>query len=267
MIIFAIIIFLIGLSFGSFANCLIWRLYKEESIVGRSYCPQCGHQLSWYENIPLLSFLFLRGRCRACRRHISWQYPIIELISALLFLFFWWRQIDFVWSLDEHTITLMLDSFFWLEVTKLSLAAWTMLVVLVFDWRFLLVSTLFVWPMTLFFLLLNIFLGASVSLMLVGMAFSALFFLLQYLLTKGKGLGEGDIWLGLLLGAIFSSYLSLISAIFSAYIIGSLVGVLLILFKNKSWGSKLPLGVFLAIGTLIALIFEKNIAVLVAWYF
>jgi prepilin signal peptidase PulO-like enzyme (type II secretory pathway) len=103
--------------------------------------------------------------------------------------------------------------------------------------------------------------------MLVGMAFSALFFLLQYLLTKGKGLGEGDIWLGLLLGAIFSSYLSLISAIFSAYIIGSLVGVLLILFKNKSWGSKLPLGVFLAIGTLIALIFEKNIAVLVAWYF
>ena len=82
---FLVIIFVFGLLIGSFLNCLIWRLYSEETIKGRSYCPKCRHQISWYDNIPVLSFIFLKGKCRHCRKKISWQYTIIELTCAILF--------------------------------------------------------------------------------------------------------------------------------------------------------------------------------------
>ena len=86
-----------------------------------------------------------------------------------------------------------------------------------------------------------------------------LFFGLQYLLTRGRGLGEGDICLGLLLGAIFPEWSLLITAILSAYLVGTVVGLMLIISGHKSWGSKLPLGVFLAIGALLTLIWGENI--------
>ena len=76
---------LFGLIIGSFLNCLVWRLYKEETLGGRSYCPQCHHQIDWYDNLPVLSFIILRGKCRHCHKKISWQYPLVELIVSLLF--------------------------------------------------------------------------------------------------------------------------------------------------------------------------------------
>ena len=79
-------IFLFGLIIGSFLNCLIWRLHQEESLGGRSYCPNCRHKLFWYDNIPLLSFILLCGRCRYCQKKISWQYPLVELAVAILFV-------------------------------------------------------------------------------------------------------------------------------------------------------------------------------------
>ena len=81
----AINIFILGLIVGSFINCLTWRLYKEESIMGRSYCPKCRKQIAWHDNIPVLSFLFLRGKCRKCKKKISFQYPLVELVTGLLF--------------------------------------------------------------------------------------------------------------------------------------------------------------------------------------
>ncbi|MGZ3460517.1 MAG: prepilin peptidase, partial [Archangium sp.] len=76
-----------GLLFGSFLNVVIARVPAGESIVRpRSRCPRCGHQLAWYENIPVLSWLALRGRCSSCGQPISWRYPLIELLTAALFL-------------------------------------------------------------------------------------------------------------------------------------------------------------------------------------
>jgi len=76
-----------GLLIGSFINCLAWRLYKEETIFGRSYCPKCLKQILWHDNIPLLSFILLKGKCRSCSEKISWQYPLVELATGLLFYF------------------------------------------------------------------------------------------------------------------------------------------------------------------------------------
>ena len=91
-----IIIFLIGLAVGSFLNALIYRLSKDESVLSsknsklfgfaRSYCPKCKHKLRWYDLIPVLSFIVLKGKCRYCHQKISWQYPLVELTTGILFL-------------------------------------------------------------------------------------------------------------------------------------------------------------------------------------
>jgi len=88
-----------GLCFGSFFNVLIVRLPNDESILRPgSKCPKCGHALSWYENIPVLSWLALRGKCRACKAPISPRYVVVELLTGLLFLAFWFR-FGFTWPL------------------------------------------------------------------------------------------------------------------------------------------------------------------------
>ncbi|PIY78427.1 MAG: prepilin peptidase, partial [Parcubacteria group bacterium CG_4_10_14_0_8_um_filter_35_7] len=84
MVIFFIFIF--GLCIGSFLNAVIWRLHRKESFFkGRSYCPKCRHSLGARDLIPLLSFLLLKGKCRYCKEKISWQYPVVELATGLLF--------------------------------------------------------------------------------------------------------------------------------------------------------------------------------------
>ena len=82
----------VGLCIGSFLNVLIYRLpLKKPSMVERSACTSCGHQLAWYHNIPLLSYLVLRGRCAFCKEKIAWRYPLVELSNSGLYLFFYWQ--------------------------------------------------------------------------------------------------------------------------------------------------------------------------------
>lgn len=259
MIYFTILVILFGLALGSFSNCLIWRLYKEEGIGGRSYCPLCGHILNWYDNIPFLSYLILRGRCRHCNANISWYYPLVEIATAILFLFFWLQQFNFSFVDNELLLTTIFSTSFFLKLIYLFLSAWILIIIFIFDIRYYLVSTILVWSATIIFFLLNILMGASWLNLVSGMVGAAIFFLLQYILTKGKGLGEGDIWLGVLLGSIFANPVSLVFAIFSAYILGSITGLFLIVLNKKAWNSKLPLGVFLALGAIITLILETNI--------
>ncbi len=253
MLVFTIIIALFGLALGSFANCLIWRLYRQEKISGRSYCPRCSKQLFWYDNIPLLSYLFLRGRCRFCRERISWQYPAVEAAVAGLFVFFWLQRLDFTFLNFEELSAAVQVPYFWLGLSRDFLAAWVLTVILVFDLRFYLISNLVVIPASLIFIVINLLLGTPWYLLVVMIVAAVAFFGLQFVATRGRGLGEGDIWLGLLLGTLFSNGNYLILAIFSAYMIGTVVGLGLILAGRKSWTSKLPLGVFLALGALIAL--------------
>lgn len=85
MILFKLAVFILGLCVGSFLNVLIYRLPKNLGFVkGRSFCPKCKHKLSWFDNIPLLSFLFLKGKCRYCKKPISIRYPLVEVVTGLL---------------------------------------------------------------------------------------------------------------------------------------------------------------------------------------
>jgi leader peptidase (prepilin peptidase) / N-methyltransferase len=246
------VIFLIfGMLIGSFINCLAWRLYKDETILGRSYCPKCLSQIKWYDNIPVISFLLLKGKCRSCSKTISWQYPAVELITGLLFY--------------------LAFSFFGLVPVYLikSLVIISILVlVFIFDFRWYLIPvSALLWGgvavVILGALAYPYNLGSYLFALLVTIALGALFFGAQYLITRGKGLGEGDIWLGMFLGIAFPNVLELAVAILSAYFIGAIVGVGLLVSGNKKWSSKLPLGVFLSIGAIISLFWGQQIA---SWY-
>jgi len=240
---------IIGLLIGSFLNCLIWRLYKNETITGRSYCPNCSKMIAWYDNIPLLSFIFLSGRCRHCQKKISWQYPMVEFVTALLFVLVFLQNAS---SLNLG-ILLVRD---WLLIASL-------IVVFVYDLRWQMVPMLVVWPVTAIVFVLNLFLGFSFGSLILFGAIGAAFFLIQYLVTKKKGLGEGDIWLGLLLGITFPTAGTLILALCLAYFFGAIIGIILLTSHKKEWRSKMALGPFLAYGAIITLIYGQEI---INWY-
>ncbi len=251
-------IFVFGLIFGSFLNCLIWRLKTNESLWGRSYCPKCRQQISWYDNIPLLSFILLKARCRNCHKKISWQYPLLELGFALVFtaLFFSIVQnFNLLEIFQTEFLILFLRDFLFIFILA---------IVFVYDYNWQEVPMIIVWPGIALMIFFSWLVGFDFLTVLIASALTATFFLIQYLITRGRGLGEGDIWLGALLGARFVSASEISLAIFSTYIIGSLVGIFLLIRGKKKVTSKVPLGPFLVIGALISLFFADKI---LTWYF
>jgi len=232
--------FLFGLILGSFINCLVWRIHEEEDMGGRSHCPKCLAKIHWYDNIPILSFIILGGHCRNCRKTISWQYPLVELISGILFSL----SSYLLFQEELMALALMRD---WVFI-------FTLIVIFIYDARWREVPMGVVWPATAVIFILSLLIGNSFLSVVISSAIGAAFFLLQYLLTKRKGLGEGDIWIGLMLGAAFPDLMHLALAIFSAYMIGSVVAIYLLISDKKDLKSKVALGPFLALGAVISLL-------------
>lgn len=250
-------VFILGLILGSFLNCLLWRLKVNESVGGRSYCPHCRQQLTWYENIPLFSFIFLRGSCRYCHKKISWQYPLVELSCALLFSF-----VYIFWK-NNLASELSFSTIFILNIVRDWVFVFILLLIFVYDLLWQKVPMLALWPGIVIVSLLSLFLGTPFLSLLLAVSLAVSFFLAQYLITKGKGLGSGDIWIGAFLATRFVDLGHLSLAIFSTYMIGSIVAIVLLLKKKKKMRSKLPLGPFLVTGALISLFFAKEI---IDWY-
>ena len=214
-------LFVLGLCVGSFLNVVIARLPAGESIVRPgSRCPRCGHPLRWYENVPLFSFLALRGRCSACRAPISWRYPAVELLTGALFLAALQR---FGWS-RELALPLVMVTFL-VPLTFIDLQHW----MLPFE-------------LTLPGIAAGVGLSALVSLerlrdAAIGAAVAyAGFWVLEVLgerLFKKEALGGGDKYLLALVGA-FLTYRPLLGVVFLASMQGALVGVALIVARGRA---------------------------------
>ncbi len=223
-----------GLILGSFLNVVIYRLPRHESLARPgSHCPGCGVGIHWHDNLPVASWLILRGRCRACGKSISIRYPVVEAMTGVLFGLAAWRFGE-QWSL---------------------LVAWAFIAALIavafIDYDHMIIPNKIVLPGTV------LGLAASVALdpqawwvYLVSSAGAALFIFTLAMVWPG-GMGPGDIKMALFMGSVLGT--SVIVGLFLGFLSGSLVSVYLMVVKKASRKTKVPFGPFLAFGAIVAL--------------
>ncbi len=255
--IFYPIIFIFGLVVGSFLNCVIYRLVltpQQERLVwglalprGRSYCPYCKHILSWQDLIPVLSFLILRGKCRYCQKKISFQYPLVEIVTGLLFVLIFWH-LGFGFDL-AFGIWILISCF--------------LIIIFVYDLKHFIIPDKIIYPAIAIVFIYNVLQGPAL-LMRSGLAaiLAAGFFLSIVLVSRGRWMGLGDVKLAFLMG-LFLGFPNILIALFFAFLIGAIIGVGLILAKRKTLRSEVPFGPFLVTGTFVALFWGERI---VQWY-
>jgi leader peptidase (prepilin peptidase)/N-methyltransferase len=276
------ILFVFGLVFGSFFNVVALRydgdhfVFDAKMLGGRSHCPHCKTTLRWFELIPVLSFIALGGRCRHCKKKISFAYPLVEIITGFIFLLVPWYILSF-FPLVSVAHPMVLAALWIAAFCALLLLAYIDVLQgimpdeLTFIFGILafvicavqsgapLPMISFLGPYAVLFGLINSFWISR----MVGALFGFLFFLMLLLATRGRGMGWGDVKLALPLGLLFGwPDVLLVCAI--AFVIGALTGIIAILDKKKTMKGTLPFGPFLAVGA--AFVFFWG-APLIAWYF
>ncbi|MDI6602662.1 MAG: prepilin peptidase [Patescibacteria group bacterium] len=251
-----IFIFLFGLAVGSFLNCVIYRLETSENFLnGRSFCPNCKHILSWPDLIPLFSFLILKGKCRYCQQKISWQYPFVEIVTGLLFFLITNYQLP-ITNFSEF-ITLCF----------LFLVSCFLIIIFVYDLKHYIIPDKVIYPAIITASIFNfqflIFNQFSIFKNLISSALGAsIFFLVIVLISKGKWMGVGDVKLAFLMGLILG-WPNILIALFLAFLIGAIIGLILIFLRKKTLKSEIPFGPFLIFGTFITIFFGEKI---IDWY-
>lgn len=216
----------VGLVFGSFISAFTYRYPKGISILkGRSFCDRCKRKIGWKENIPLLSYLLLKGRCKSCKKKISLRYPLIETITAI-----------------GLALLANLPDFYFFG--PLFLILFTILII---DWERQMIpdelvfgaigiTLLYFFLINYSFIFTNLLSGLTASLFLLGL----------YLITKGRGMGLGDVKLALL-GGLVLGWPNFVFWLFLSFVAGALVGLILILFKKAKFRGPIAFGPFLII--------------------
>lgn len=254
--------FALGSIFGSFLNVVVYRTIAGESwIHGRSRCDTCGYQLRWFDNIPIFSYLFLAGKCRECKSSISLSHPVMEIISGSLFVWWYWFG-AFFFQLTQTPFQ-VLQPLFWLVVGMI------LLMIFVADTMYYLIPDVLVGTLLTITLAYRIALVLSGQMQTSDFAFSILaallastFFAALWLGTKGQGMGFGDVKLVFPLALLVGWHQTFL-ALFLAFILGALVGIVLLMIGKKKLGQVIPFGPFLIAGTIITLLVGEN---LLQWY-
>ena len=245
--IFLIFIFILGAILGSFLNALIWRTRVGMSVMkGRSQCTNCNNQLRAFELIPVFSFLLQRGKCRHCLEDISWQYPIVELATGLLFVL--------TYTIFQPDMIAVLFGWFLVVI---------LMFIFVYDLRYQLILDRITLPAIAIVLVYQgIRDPAAWWIYVLGFLIGGGFFLLQFVVSKGRWIGGGDVRLGALMGAVLGWQLVLV-ALMLAYVVGAIVSLILVALKKKTMASTTPFGTYLVLATLAALYWGDNI---LTWY-
>lgn len=234
-----IILFIFGAIFGSFFNVVIYRLPKKESIVhGSSHCPKCMVSITPYDLIPILSYLFLNGKCRQCKEPISWRYPLIEFITALSFVLVYLQYGYSYFTIIGILLASILIIVTMIDIDTMEIYDRFQIMILTLAFGMLLIS-----PLPLLDHLIGFF------------VISVPFYLIAYLTG---GIGGGDIKLiavaGLLLG-----YKATLIAFFIASILGGSVAVYLLLTKQKERKSLIAFGPYLCVGIYLTYLYGTDL--------
>ena len=248
-------VFALGLCVGSFLNCVIYRLEQKKSLKGRSFCPRCEHKLCWKDLFPVFSFLFLGGKCRYCKAKISWQYPAVELVTAMIFLLISKYTINFT----RANFVVYLGLLFYFYIAR------ALIIIFVYDLKHYIIPDKILFP-AIFLTFLNLifnfkFLPAQAGKILNCAAAAALasgFFLAVFLITKGRGMGFGDVKLATLMGLLLG-FPNILVALFLDFFFGAIMGIILMVAKKKSLKSEIPFGPFLIAGTFLSLFWGSEI--------
>lgn len=249
MIIFLFLfIFILGICIGSFLNVLIDRLPRDRSIWGRSKCDSCKRKIAWYDLVPLLSFYLLKRRCRYCKHELSWQYPVVEMVTGILFV------VSFVSIVKTNDINVYIAS------TLITFTITSGLIVIFFcDLKYRIIPDqilLLILTSTLFDRLIieptNMIPYISSALALFGI------FLGLVLVTKGKGMGMGDVKYAFVMGLLLG-YPTSIVAFYIAFLTGAGLSLILIVAGRKRFGQTIAFGPFLVVGTVVSQIWGSDL--------
>jgi leader peptidase (prepilin peptidase)/N-methyltransferase len=245
----ATLVLLLGLMVGSFLNVCIYRLPRRLSPVRpRSACPTCGRSLEWYDNVPIVSYLLLRGRCRTCAARISPRYPIVEATTGAVFL------AGYLWYGPSGLLLVRL------------LFACLLIVLFVIDLEHKLLPNVITLPGAAAGFLLSFLVGpgwlSSLAGMLVGAGSLFAIAELYYRLRHEEGLGMGDVKMLGMIGAFLGWKLVLVTLVLASFL-GSIVGLGVLVLKKESLKYALPFGTFLAVAGVVAAVAGER---LLAWY-
>lgn len=241
-------LFILGLCVGSFLNVVIDRVPKGKSIVwGRSHCDHCKHKLAWYELIPILSYVMQGGKSRCCKKPLSIQYPLVELAAGIGFvLIFSFYQLSTI----NYVLSLVLFS--------------SLLVIFVSDFKTEIIPTealIISGISAVLFCLLNFTNLMDVTNFLLSAFFAWFLFWCLWFFSKGKAMGDGDMYIGLVMGLVLG-FPRIIVALYAAFLTGAIVGVILILRRKKTLRSHIPFGPFLIWGLVVGLVWGDAIVAL-----
>ncbi len=255
-----IIIFIFGAIIGSFLNVCIYRLPKGLSIVRpSSSCPSCGRHIKFYDNIPIVSYLLLGGRCRYCEAGISLKYPLVELVNAILYIVVFQRfGAYFSWPVFVYFVFIS-----------------SLVVITFIDFQYQIIPD----SITLPGIIIGAALGSTIlpdpfnSTGLLGFKASltgvflggGLFYLIAVVGTavfKKEAMGGGDIKMMAMVGGVLG-WKGVFLTTFFGSLFGSVVGIIIIALKGKEWGSRIPFGPYLALGSLLSLLFGQKFLM---WY-
>lgn len=247
MAILLIFLFIFGAVIGSFLNVVIHRIPREDEwrrqllslVRPGSRCTTCGRSLSWYDNVPLVSYAILGGKCRNCGERISLRYPLVELLNAVLYLL---AGLKFGLTPSLFLALLFISS---------------LIVIFFIDLQYYIIPNVIVLPVAVIGLAAMIAISPDrwLELLLAGVL-SALFFFAVAMIRPG-GMGMGDVKLAAMMGFFLGK--SVLVALFLGFLLGAAVGIGLMVKGSRGRKSQVPFGPFLAIGSLIALFFGEPI--------
>ena len=252
----AMLIIVVGMAIGSFLGALSYRLPRGQTIIkGRSLCDHCKRKIAWQDNIPFFSYLFLGGRCRHCNRQISKRYPFIELSTGLIFLGIYFLlnncSGELAQTLCNWKVSLKL-----LTLPFLLFVASVMITIFVIDLEQKLIPDELSLFGFLFVLAAAIFLASFFANVFAGFLVSAIL-LLIHLVTKGRGMGLGDVKLALFAGT-FLGWPDALIWLFIAFLTGAAAGIILIVAGRASFGKQIPFGPFLVFSFFITIVVGSN---------
>ncbi|MGB4965697.1 MAG: prepilin peptidase [Microgenomates group bacterium] len=249
----AIYIGILGLCIGSFLNVLIDRLSNEEGIGGRSHCDHCKKQLRARDLVPVLSYILNQGECRYCKKHISFYYPIVEILTSVIF-------VTIYFALFPLGITFLTGQSIWLFL-YLTIAS-SLIVIFFADLKYHIIPDEATIALLVTSILLRAYSADSLPALLpnltaaVALTLTLFFF---FFVTKGRGMGFGDVKLAFPMGFLLGLEGGFL-ALYVAFVMGGFVGLVLLLLRRKGLKSKLPFGPFLVLGTVAILVAGKPIA-------